>query len=102
MSAATGPATIAEKIYAILQRDDDGNGFIGTAHGLPEVERRFTPVELDLIDWGAVYGLAFGIARSENPWESIEEVAARAYAEAWPLFRDKWVDRPTPFSEEGS
>jgi hypothetical protein len=84
MSATTSNA-IADKISAILDLDDTGRGFIGVASRRPQV-KHFSAWELDLIDWGAIYGLAFGIARAENPWESVESVAERALAAAWPKF----------------
>lgn len=38
--------------------------------------------------WGCVYGIAFGLARTEEPCESAESVANRAFEAAWPVFTE--------------
>jgi len=42
----------------------------------------------DLREWGYLYGLAYGIARGENPYEPNAEAAERAYQAAIGVFND--------------
>jgi hypothetical protein len=79
--------TVADKLRAVLVRDDTGNGPVGLSInrlGLgPHGDR-----ELDICTWAVVFGIAWGIARAENPFESDEEVGKRAMDIAWPQFLD--------------
>ncbi len=81
---------IEQKLRKVLRRDDTGSGFIGRVSDEPPRGENgyFTSFELDLLQWGATYGLAFGIARGEDPWESDEEVAERAITAARTVFRE--------------
>ena len=72
--------TLQEKVRAILRNDDTGDGLIGVAGKRPGIQ--LTEFELDLRDWGIIYGIAFGLARTEEPCESIESVARRAFEAA--------------------
>jgi hypothetical protein len=83
-NGCSGPATIEAKIRAIIRQDDTA-GFVIAAEKRPSVEH-LSDWERDLVDWGAVYGLAYGIARAENPFEPFEDVAARAFDAAWPVY----------------
>lgn len=82
---SSGPVTVQDKVRAILRLEDTGRGFGSVAEQRPKVEHLST-WERDLVDWGAVYGLAFGIARAEDPFEAHEDVADRALAAAWPAY----------------
>ncbi len=86
-------AAIEQKLWSVLRRDDTGSGFIGRASDEPPPREDgfFATFELDLLDWGAIYGLAFGIARTEDPWESDEDVAERAITAARTVFY-RWGD----------
>jgi hypothetical protein len=42
--------------------------------------------ELDLMAWGVYYGIAFGIARHEDPFAPHEDVARHAVSAAWSIF----------------
>ena len=44
--------------------------------------------ELDLGDWGFTYGVAWAIARTQNPDESDHSVAERALVAAGEVFRE--------------
>lgn len=81
---ATTVVAIQRKLVSILRRDDTGSGFIGRVSDEPprRGDGLFSSFELDLLEWGATYGLAFGIARAEDPWASDEEIAERALAAA--------------------
>ena len=50
---------------------------------------------MDLRDWGMTFGLAYGIARGEDPYESNESVAQRALDAARMVWKgwdqDLWV-----------
>lgn len=84
-NCSNGPVTVQDKVRAILRLDDTGRGFGSTAEQRPKVEH-LNDWERSLVDWGAVYGLAFGVARAENPFEAHEDVAERALDAAWPVY----------------
>lgn len=70
---------LAEKVRLIMS--DDSSHLDDGVRQLPDEDklgRQLGEFELDLRDWGLVYGMAVGIARSENPWEPLESVVARA------------------------
>lgn len=72
--------TLHEKVRAVFMTDTVSDAALNGAHAQPAAAdlHPLSQWELDLRDWGAVYGVAFGIARTEEPFESIESVAARA------------------------
>jgi hypothetical protein len=77
--------TITEKIRAILNEDV---GPIDFCHGgVPggTSDGRFSEFELDCLDWGVMYGIAFAIARAEDPFEGMASVASRALEAARPV-----------------
>lgn len=83
--------SLGEKVRAILMQDDTGKGPISRCGERPAwVGERLplTETEMDLRDWGCVYGIAFGLARSEEPCEPLEQVAERALDAAWLAYRD--------------
>jgi len=41
-----------------------------------------TERDVDFIDWGLTFGAALGIARGEDPYESTDDVCARAMSAA--------------------
>ncbi len=50
-----------------------------------------TEFELDALDWGVMYGVAYGIARGEDPFEpgnAVENRALTAARQAW----NRWAD----------
>jgi len=79
--------SLHEKVRAIVMQDDTGDGPISAAGRQPGAFDFFaTDCEAAMRAWGCVYGMAFGLARCEEPCESIESVAERAYEAAWPVF----------------
>ncbi len=71
--------TLEEKLTAILMVDDTGRGPVGRCSAEPaSYNSKLSEFEGDLRDWGLVYGMAFGLARMEEPCESMESVADRA------------------------
>lgn len=77
--------TLADKLRAVLARDDTGNGPIGLAASTlgsgPHPDR-----DLDICTWAVMFGIAWGIARSENPFESDDAVGERSLDCAWSQF----------------
>ncbi len=65
--------TLDEKVHTVLV--DERGPIEGCAEGVPNGLSEF---EADLLDWGCAYGIAFGLARAEEPCESNESVAKRA------------------------
>ena len=54
--------------------------------GNPQDVRDLTDYEMELQDWGLFYGIAWALARAEDPFEPFREVGARAREaaeEAW-------------------
>jgi len=79
--------SLEEKVRAIITQADTGEGPVGTAGRQPcRHGYMATDLEAGMRAWGCVYGIAFGLARSEEPCEPIESVAERAYEAAWPAF----------------
>ena len=59
---------------------------------------RLSELELDIGDWGFAYGVAWAVARGQDPQESDESVAARALDAALQVFRiycgsEGWEER---------
>lgn len=76
---------LARKVRAVLVRDDDGEGPVGLAAtklGTGPHSAR----DNDIHAWAITYGIAWGVARTEDPFESDEEVSKRAMKAAWPVF----------------
>jgi len=86
---ATITMSLQEKVRSIIMQDDIGEGPIGIAGSEPH-DRGFieTDCEAEMRVWGCVYGIAFGLARSEEPCEPIKAVGERAYLAAWPVFQE--------------
>lgn len=76
--------TLEQKLRAVMSIDDTGRGPLGRAG--EKVGECGSDRDLDLMTWGAYYGIAFGIARHEDPFEPHEAVAARALHTAWPIY----------------
>ena len=72
MSAVT-PTPLGERVRSVIRCDD----YEPAGVTLPEGED-FTTREYDLIEWASAYGIAFGLARMEDPCESLHSVADRA------------------------
>jgi hypothetical protein len=74
--------TLAEKVYNVVAAENDigCRGVVDGAHTYPNVPRdsSLSGFELDCLDWGLVYGIAVGIARGEDPYESTVSVTDRA------------------------
>jgi hypothetical protein len=88
-SRSNGSPTVTERITALLRVDDTGEGPFGVCGNFPHGARgTLTQFELDMRDWGLVYGMASAMIRAEDPWETIDSVAARALAPAMHAFRD--------------
>lgn len=77
----TPPRTTEEKLRSLLSQN--GEAHHGPTEELHGVAARggtsLTEWELDLLDWGFVYGMAFALCRDEEPWESLENVSRRAH-----------------------
>ena len=65
--------------------------------------RDLTDFEDHLQDWGTIYGMAYVLARMEDPFESSESVAKRAFEAAKHVFEDyvgERLHRPPAEREE--
>lgn len=73
--------TLAERVYNVLAAEHGIgiNGPVSSAHTYPATPQdgRLTQFEFDCLDWGLVYGIAYGIARAEDAFESEESVTGR-------------------------
>ena len=94
MGEARKPETLADRVYCIVAKEPllGGGGVLECCHG-PIQERFGTPYmrcyDMDLIDWGLACGLAFALARLEDPCEGEESVATRAQQAAIAVF-ERW------------
>jgi hypothetical protein len=82
--------TLTEKVYVLLSRETGHDlpgpvGAVGRFPNHPEGEC-LTSFEQDCRDWGLAFGIAYGIARSEDAFESEDAVAARALVAARDAF----------------
>lgn len=68
--------TLGDRVHAIL-RNNDNDDLLLIAHELARDDG-----ELDVADWGLIVGLAYGIARGEDPYENHRSVTLRAEAAA--------------------
>lgn len=95
--------TLEEKVRGALSGDDTGSGPISQAAKWPVGRPEATTSELDLRDWGVYYGVAFGIARGEDPYEPRDSVAARALEAAQRVYREYggFVSSPFDLNEDG-
>ncbi len=72
------PMTLEEKVYEMLVRDE-GVGTESTVGRCQEwAPGGLSEFEMDLLDWGCAFGIAFGLARAEEPCESNVSVGQRA------------------------
>ena len=93
-AGATDAANILGRIRTLLHQDD-ADGALEALDKHPRGEH-LSGFERDLREWGFVYGMAFAIARMEDPWEPTDQVAERALLPAWAAFVD-WsgeIERP--------
>ncbi len=77
---------LAEKAYGLLTPDTSPSTWAWTHPGIPNGQ--LPERELDIHDWGLMFGLTFAIARGEDPYESVESVGARAMRSAEAAFRE--------------
>jgi hypothetical protein len=71
--------TLEEKVRALVMGDE--GPYEHCLERLP-----WDTTDYALVNWGLVYGIAFGLARTEEPCEPVTSVAARAKEAAWPVF----------------
>lgn len=73
--------TLTERVYTALAAGEQHDALYAAANHDAQTEH-----ELNLADWGMTLGIAYGIARGEDPYESPAGVIARAESaasEAW-------------------
>lgn len=79
--------SLQEKVRAIVTQEG-GAPFEAVAQQPGKFDFHATDLEAAMCAWGCVYGIAFGLARSEEPCEPHTSVASRAYEAAWPVFAE--------------
>ncbi len=98
-------ATLTEKVREILFEHEDRAPKRALDHVHARPDRMLEEHEYVSREWGFTYGLAYGIARSEDPDESNESVARRARHAADEMFDDstfvaltwiRWAEDPQP------
>jgi hypothetical protein len=86
----TGDANaLAAKVRALVQEDRPDGG-IGAYDRLVDVPwlPSMSDEQSAVFEWAYVFGIAYGIARGEDPYEPISSVSARAFEAARPVHRD--------------
>ncbi len=94
----TPAEVLAERVYHALAAEEGCP--LAAAGDIPVIPEpgALTSFELDCRDWGIAYGLAHGIARGEDPFETNTSVAERAL-EAAKIAWARWGDSAI-FTEE--
>jgi len=80
--------TLAEKLGAVMRAEEFYNPVDKGAalpFGLPG---KRSDLEIDARDWTMYYGIAVGLARTEEPCEPIQSVVVRARTAACEVFAD--------------
>jgi len=78
-------ATLTEKLQGVMHGDDARAALLETLQSYPGSgigRRSLTDLEHELRNWGMFYGVAFGLARTEEPCEPADSVAERAFEAA--------------------
>ena len=80
--------TVAERVMTLIRQEDHGGSLHDKEPSLPPNEY-LTEFELNLRDWGFVYGLCYALVRVEaDPFESRSSIAEEALEQA--RFVWKW------------
>lgn len=91
-------ADLAQRVYEIGAAERSAIDAASSEFGMPKGDD-LSAFELDLRDWSVLFGLAYGIARGEDPYESNSSVARRA-AEATRIAWQRWNGVSRPVREE--
>lgn len=81
-------ADLREKVRTILWEETSTDRTLAWDRLVSRPDRGVSEMEHISRFWGFAFGLAYGIARGEDPHESAEDVATRAYEIAHDLFKD--------------
>lgn len=92
------PTTLTQKLFHALH-GDDASGAMHDAVWEPLSRREVFDEQPDaydgvgvwgnnMLDWGTIYGIAFGLARAESPFEATESVGQRALGAAQAYWDD--------------
>ena len=94
--------TLADRVFSVT----DANGATEYANSPTPPENReavslddcrdMSAYEMEVRDWGVYFGVAYGIARSEDPFESTDQVGERAFAAAEEAWTRGHVPDPVP------
>jgi hypothetical protein len=87
-------SSLAEKVYTQISPGGNSNDSLLNAAAEPWGRRDLSTFEMDVRDWALVVGVAYGIARSEDPFESFESVADRALEAARAAYA-RWAGAPS-------
>jgi hypothetical protein len=89
MSYPRSTTGLADKVSTVLGAVA-GAGFMDPVQTMSVYPRAFEPgltaFEADCRDWGFTFGVAYGIARGEDPYESDDRVCERALMAAREVF----------------
>ena len=96
------PAPVIDELVQVvtraLQDDAAHDSLLSPVSDNEEGAPGLSALELDLSDWGFTYGVAWAVARAQDPHEPDASVAQRALAAAQEVFHiycgtDDWADR---------
>jgi hypothetical protein len=77
-------ADLHSRVRGALEDDQGTEGLFGS----PASAAVRDDAEANIQAWGYVYGLAYAIAKAEDPYEPASEVGARARAVALPIYAE--------------
>ncbi len=80
-------ADLVEIVARALRNDAAYDGMLHPIAAGEEQAARLSELELDIGDWGFTYGVAWAVARGQDPHEPDDAVAARALDAALRVFR---------------
>lgn len=89
---------LVQVVTRALQDDAAHDSLLSPVSDNEEAEPRLSALELDLSDWGFTYGVAWAVARAQDPYEPDDSVAQRALDAAQEVFHtycgtDDWAER---------
>lgn len=97
-SSPSGESTIHQKLRFVFTGDNEtlSDAVLNAVHRQPKAvlvksegdDPSLSQFELDCLQWGCVFGVAFALLFGENSWEAPADVARRAEAAATELWRE--------------
>ncbi len=90
--------TLQERLWAIVSEQGSNGPVADATAAVPAGEATLTGWERDVLGWGFVYGAAFALARTDDPFAGEAAIVARAGDAAAAVFA-RWGEfGPRPWA----